>query len=61
MMKLSEMINQLTEILDKHGDMPVYLHDSNGGDDYVGMSIGVYEGYTEPEVNIGFDSELDVR
>ena len=60
-MKLSEMINQLTKILDKRGDMHVYLHDSNGGDDYAGMSIVVYEGYEEPEVNIGFDSELDVR
>lgn len=60
-MKLSVMINQLKEIMKTHGDLDVYLHDSNGGDDYAGMSIGVYEGYEEPEVNIGFDSELDVR
>lgn len=60
-MKLETMIYQLTEILKTHGNIDVYLHDSNFGEDYAGMSIGVYEGYEEPEVNIGFDSELDVR
>lgn len=60
-MKLSEMVDQLNQILDTRGDLNVYLHDSNGGFDYDGMSIGIYEGYVDPEVNIGFDSEKDVR
>lgn len=61
MMKLSIMIDQLTKILKEYGDLNVYLHDSSVGDDYDGMSIGVYDGYETPEVNIGFDSDLDIR
>lgn len=60
-MKLSEMINQLTEIYETKGDMNVYIHDTNAGDDYAGMSVYVYEGYETSEVNIGFNSELDIR
>ena len=62
-MKLTDMIDQLTEILKIYGDLDVYLHDSNYCDDYERMSICVYEGYKdeEPEVNIHFNSKLDLR
>lgn len=59
-MRMSEMINKLSEIMMRCGDMNVVLHDSADGSDFIGMSIYSDMEYP-PECVIGFDSDHDIR